>query len=87
MSICSRWEIECSVENSTARGYFDASHLKVVEKRVNTYTQPDRQGGLDLWQFGKIINVALSAALKPTAARDLEPRSMQCLRRTFPKKI
>ena len=34
---------------------------------------------------GKIIKVVLSAALKPTATRDLEPRSMLCLRRTFPK--
>ena len=35
----------------------------------------------------KMIKVALSAALKPTAVRDLELRSMLCLRRTFPKKI
>ena len=34
----------------------------------------------------KIIKVPLFATLKPTAARDLEPRSMQCPRRTFPKK-
>ena len=35
----------------------------------------------------KIIKVALSAALEPTtAAREFEPRSMLCLRRTFPKK-
>ena len=36
-------------------------------------------------QVGKIIKVALSAALEATAARDLEPRSMQCLRRTSSK--
>ena len=40
----------------------------------------------NLWQVGKIIKVALSAALKQTAARDLEPRSMLYLRRTFPRK-
>ena len=44
------------------------------------------QGGLDVWQVGKIIKVALSARQEPTAARDLEPRLMLCLRRTFPKK-
>ena len=33
----------------------------------------------------KIKRFALSAALKPTAARDLEPRSKQCVRRPFPK--
>ena len=45
-----------------------------------------QQSGLDLWQFGKILKVALSASLKPTAAQDLEPGSMQCLRRTSQKK-
>ena len=40
-----------------------------------------QQGGLNLWQVGKIIKVALSAALEPTAARDLEPRSMLCLKK------
>ena len=29
------------------------------------------------WQAGKIIKVALSTALKQTAARDLEPRSKE----------
>ena len=29
------------------------------------------------WQGGKIIKVALSTALKQTAARDLEPRSKE----------
>ena len=29
-----------------------------------------------MWQVGKIIIVALRAALKPTATKDLEPRSM-----------
>ena len=43
-----------------------------------------QQGGLDFWQVGIIIKVALGVVLKPTAARVLEPRSMQCLR-TFPK--
>ena len=33
-----------------------------------------------------IIKLALSAALKPTAARDLESRSKPCLGRLFPKK-
>ena len=46
-----------------------------------------QQCGLDFWQDDKLIKVALSAALKPTAVRDLELRSMLCLRRTFPKKI
>ena len=45
-----------------------------------------RQGGLDFWQVGKIIKVALSTALEQTAAQDLEPRSMLCLRRKFPTK-
>ena len=43
-----------------------------------------QQCGLDFWQDDKLIKVALSAALKPTASRDLEPRSMLYLRRTFP---
>ena len=30
---------------------------------------------------GKIIKVELSAALEPTAAKDLGPRSMLCLRK------
>ena len=34
----------------------------------------------------KIIKLARSAALKPTAARDLESRSKPCLGRLFPKK-
>ena len=33
----------------------------------------------------KIIKVALSAALEPTASWDLEARSMLCLKRNFPK--
>ena len=40
-------------------------------------------GSLGFWQVRKIIKVAL----KPRAARDLDPRSMLCLRRTFPKKM
>ena len=48
--------------------------------------RPSPQGGLDLWQVGKIIKVALSAALEPTAARVHKPRLILCLRRTFPKK-
>ena len=43
-----------------------------------------RHGDLDSEQ--KIIKMALSAALKPTAARNLEPRSKLCLRNPFPKK-
>ena len=34
----------------------------------------------------KNAKMALSAALKATATRDLAPKSMLCLRRTFPKK-
>ena len=45
-----------------------------------------QQGSLDLWQVGKIKKVALSAVLKLTATRDLEPRGVLSLRRTFPKK-
>ena len=45
-----------------------------------------QQGGLDLWQVRKIIKVALSAALNAAAARDLEPKSILCPRRTFLKK-
>ena len=45
-----------------------------------------QQGGLDLWQVGKIIKVALSAAIKLIATRELKPMSMLCLRRTFPEK-
>ena len=39
-----------------------------------------------MWQGGKIIKVALSMVLELTAARDLEPRSILCLRRTYTKK-
>ena len=54
----------------------------VASSFENAQVRPEN----DLLTIGKIIKVALSAALKQTAARDLEPRSMLYLRRTFPRK-
>ena len=49
-------------------------------------TKSRDQAGRSRFQEGlKIIKVALSAALKPTVVRDLEPRSKPCLRTPFPK--
>ena len=42
--------------------------------------------GLDLLLEGNIIKVPLITALEPASTRDLEPRSMLCFKRTFPKK-